>query len=60
MLHVFHAGWQMSRDEIEICHQPDGSQWLLGEGRFGKVFLATKGGVQVQTVLSWQGKQLQY
>lgn len=28
---------QIDPDEIEICKRPDGSDWLLGQGNFGKV-----------------------
>lgn len=28
---------QIDPDEIEICKRPDGTEWLLGEGSFGKV-----------------------
>lgn len=28
---------QIDPAEIEICKLPDGSDWLLGEGNFGKV-----------------------
>lgn len=33
------ASWQgqINPDEIEICKRPDGKDWLLGEGSFGKV-----------------------
>ena len=30
------CGDQLERDEIEFCKRPDGSDWLLGEGAFGK------------------------
>lgn len=42
------AGWEISPDQIEICQTPDGSEWLLGEGRYGQVFKALKGGIQVR------------
>lgn len=32
-------GW-MNPDEIQICKRPDGSDWLLGQGNFGKVRLS--------------------
>ncbi len=43
------VGWEISADEIEVCQRPDGSKWLLGEGRFGQVFKAHKGGMQVRS-----------
>ncbi len=39
--------WAIDGDQIEICHQYDGTVWLLGEGRYGKVYKALKSGVQV-------------
>lgn len=39
--------WEISPEDIEICRHPDGSEWLLGQGRFGQVCKALKGGVQV-------------
>lgn len=29
--------WKIPRDDIEICHRPDGSDWLLGYGSYGQV-----------------------
>lgn len=29
---------QIDPNEIEICKHPDGSDWLLGQGNFGKVW----------------------
>ena len=42
-----HAGWEIPWREIEILRYPDGSDWLLGEGRYGRVYKALMGGVQV-------------
>ena len=28
---------ELNPDEIQICKRPDGSDWLLGQGNFGKV-----------------------
>ena len=41
------AGWEIPWEDVEILRRPDGSDWLLGEGRYGKVYKALKGGVQV-------------
>lgn len=43
------AGWEVGSEEIEVCKRPDGTEWLLGEGRYGKVYKALKGGVQAST-----------
>ncbi|KAK9829556.1 hypothetical protein WJX72_006471 [[Myrmecia] bisecta] len=39
-------GSDIPEGEIEICQRPDGSRWVLGNGSFGTVFLAVRGGVQ--------------
>ena len=39
--------WTILPEDIEICLHKDGSPWLLGQGRFGRVYRARKGGVQV-------------
>ncbi len=44
------AGWEVASGEIEVCRQPDGSEWLLGEGRYGKTYKALKGSVQVRSL----------
>ncbi len=31
------SDWEVSDDQIEICKRPDGSDWELGAGAFGKV-----------------------
>lgn len=42
------ASWKIPKDDLEFCSHPDGSEWVLGEGRYGKVYKAVKGGVQVR------------
>ncbi|GAB4821409.1 hypothetical protein N2152v2_008455 [Parachlorella kessleri] len=44
------GGWEVSPGDIEVCRQPDGSEWLLGVGRYGRVYKALKGGVQVVAI----------
>lgn len=29
--------WFVDPSEVEFCRRPDGSDWLLGEGSYGKV-----------------------
>ncbi len=53
MLLAAAGGWEVSAEDIEICQRPDGSDWLLGEGRYGQVFKALKGGVQVRPIPLW-------
>lgn len=43
--------WEIPEAELQICHRPDGSEWLLGEGRSGKVLKGVRGGVQVRAVM---------
>lgn len=31
--------WFVDPSEIEFCRRPDGSDWLLGEGSYGKVIV---------------------
>ena len=31
------SDWEVPGDQIEICKRPDGSDWELGAGAFGKV-----------------------
>ena len=31
------SDWEVSGDQIEICKRPDGMDWELGAGAFGKV-----------------------
>ena len=33
------SDWEVPGDQIEICKRPDGSDWELGAGAFGKVRL---------------------
>lgn len=44
----------MDARDVEICRRPDGTEWVLGEGRYGKVYRAVKGGVQVVAVKKLQ------
>ncbi|GAB4822994.1 hypothetical protein N2152v2_010040 [Parachlorella kessleri] len=44
------SGWEIPWEDIEILKRPDGSEWLLGEGRYGRVYKALKGGVQAVAV----------
>ena len=34
------SDWEVPGDQIEICKRPDGSDWELGAGAFGKVWAA--------------------
>lgn len=47
--------WEIPEADIQICKRPDGSDWLLGEGSFGQVFKAIKGGVQVRASAGGRG-----
>ncbi|PRW39362.1 serine threonine- kinase [Chlorella sorokiniana] len=40
------SDWQITPEEIEICKRPDGSDWELGTGGFGKVYKALRHGAQ--------------
>ncbi|KAL4437441.1 hypothetical protein ABPG75_004580 [Micractinium tetrahymenae] len=40
------SDWQISPSEIQIVKRPDGSDWSLGSGGFGKVYKALRHGVQ--------------
>ena len=31
------SSWQIEPEDIDICKKPDGSDWQLGSGGFGKV-----------------------
>ena len=33
------SDWEVPGDQIEICRRPDGLDWELGAGAFGKVWL---------------------
>ncbi len=51
------AEWEIAYEELEIAKQPDGSDWLLGEGQSGKVYKALKNGIQARSqagLPSWQ------
>lgn len=39
-------GWDIAAESIEICRNPDGDPWLLGEGSYGRVYRGVRGGVQ--------------
>lgn len=30
--------WAIAPEEITICRKPDGSEWLLGTGAYGRVY----------------------
>lgn len=36
------SDWEVTPDEITILKRPDGSDWLLGSGGFGKVYKGTR------------------
>ncbi|KAL4419356.1 hypothetical protein ABPG77_001583 [Micractinium sp. CCAP 211/92] len=40
------SDWMITPREIEICRRPDGSEWELGSGGFGKVYKALRHGAQ--------------
>ncbi|KAI7837019.1 hypothetical protein COHA_009097 [Chlorella ohadii] len=40
------SDWEIRPEELEIAKRPDGSDWVLGSGGFGKVFKALRHGVQ--------------
>lgn len=42
------SGWEVDPKEIRILTRPDGSDWELGEGNFGRVVKGTRDGVQVR------------
>ncbi|KAK9839800.1 hypothetical protein WJX81_002595 [Elliptochloris bilobata] len=44
------SDWQIPAEEIRVCRRPNGAEWELGSGAFGKVFKAVRGGVQVVAV----------
>ena len=33
--------WAIAPEEITICRRPDGSEWELGSGAYGRVFRCT-------------------
>ncbi|KAK9816754.1 hypothetical protein WJX72_004692 [[Myrmecia] bisecta] len=50
-----HSGgldFEISPDDIRICTRPDGSEWELGVGQFGRVTKAIKNDVQVVAVVA--------
>lgn len=51
LLRLLPAGWEIPSSAIEILKREDGSEWLLGEGRFSKTYKAVKGGLQVDCAL---------
>eukprot|EP00887_Chlorella_sp_A99_P005875 scaffold1.g5875.t1 len=44
------SDWEIKPNEIEILRRPDGTNWLVGAGAFGKVYKALRNGVQVVAV----------
>jgi hypothetical protein len=40
------SDWEIDPKDIEIMKRPDGSEWELGAGGFGKVYKALRNGVQ--------------
>ncbi|KAL4437438.1 hypothetical protein ABPG75_004577 [Micractinium tetrahymenae] len=40
------SDWEIRPDELEVVKRPDGSDWLLGSGGFGKVYKGLRHGVQ--------------
>lgn len=39
------TSWAINPEEIEIAKRPDGTDWILGQGGFGKVYKAMRDGV---------------
>lgn len=58
MLAVIPAEWEIKEDQIEISKHSDGSDWLIGEGSYGQVYRAIKGGVQVVAVKKLHGRYM--
>ncbi|KAK9786673.1 hypothetical protein WJX73_005253 [Symbiochloris irregularis] len=44
------SDWLVEPEEITICKRPDGSNWELGSGAFGKVYKALRGGTTIVAV----------
>jgi hypothetical protein len=44
--HMPWSDWQISAHELEICKRPNGADWELGSGAFGKVYKAMRNGSQ--------------
>ncbi|KAL4421913.1 hypothetical protein ABPG77_005197 [Micractinium sp. CCAP 211/92] len=40
------SDWEIRPDELEVAKRPDGSDWLLGTGGFGRVYKGLRHGVQ--------------
>lgn len=40
------SDWEVDPKDIEIMKRPDGSDWTLGQGGFGRVYKALRNGVQ--------------
>ncbi|KAI3429894.1 hypothetical protein D9Q98_010205 [Chlorella vulgaris] len=40
------SDWEMRIEEVDIARRPDGSEWLLGSGGFGRVYKGLRHGVQ--------------
>ncbi|KAK9812676.1 hypothetical protein WJX72_001681 [[Myrmecia] bisecta] len=48
------SDWEIAPQELAICRRPDGSEWELGTGASGRVFKATRNGVQVVAIKIFQ------
>ena len=44
--HIPWSDWEVSLQELEVCYRPDGTEWVLGSGGFGKVYKALRNAVQ--------------
>ena len=40
------SDWEIKPEELAVMKRPDGSEWELGSGGFGKVYKAWRDGVQ--------------
>ncbi|KAK9829800.1 hypothetical protein WJX72_007980 [[Myrmecia] bisecta] len=44
------SDWELDPSQIEICKKPNGEDWVLGAGSYGKVYKAVLSGVHVVAV----------